>query len=90
MRIIIALLVGSLILLQAKLWLGDGSVLEAWRLKQAVTAQRRQNERLLDRNRALAAEVEDLRKGKDAIEERARSELGMIRRDETFYHIVED
>lgn len=74
--------------LQFRLWIGDGSLAEVWTLNKAVMAQQAENERLSARNDALAAEVEDLRQGKTAIEERARTELGMIARGETFFQII--
>ncbi len=77
------------IALQYRLWTGDGSLAEVWRLRRAVEDQRLENARLAERNRALDAEVRDLKEGLAAVEERARSELGMIGRDEVFYQIVE-
>jgi len=79
-----------LVLLQYRLWVGDGSLAEVWRLHGQVEAQKAENERLRERNQALDAEVQDLKQGQAAIEERAREELGMIREDETFYQIVEE
>jgi cell division protein FtsB len=76
--------------LQWKLWVGDGSLAEVWHLKQAVAEQRGENEQLRERNQALDAEVKDLKQGLEAIEERARVELGMIRQDEVFYQLVEE
>lgn len=75
--------------LQYKLWVGEGSLAEVWHLKGAVEQQRNENENLRERNRALDAEVRDLKQGLDAVEERARSELGMIRDGETFYQVIE-
>jgi cell division protein FtsB len=63
-------------------------VRELARLQHAVTAQRAENEQLAERNRQLAAEVRDLKTGMDALEERARSDLGMIAHNETFYQVV--
>lgn len=90
MRWFAAVLLLGLLLLQSRLWFGDGSVPEVWRLQQAVEAQREQNEALDERNRALAADVADLRQGREAIEERARRELGMLGTDESFYLVIED
>lgn len=90
MRWFAAVLLLGLLLLQSQLWLGDGSVPEVWRLQQAVEAQREQNEALDERNRALAADVADLRQGREAIEERARRELGMVGEEESFYLVIED
>jgi cell division protein FtsB len=78
-----------LLLLQSKLWFGDASVRDVLNLKQTVTEQQARNDQVRQRNSVLAAEVEDLKTGLEAIEERARSELGMIKEDETFIHIVE-
>lgn len=88
MRTLTILLACLLVGLQFRLWIGDGSLAEVWTLNQAVIAQQAENERLSARNDALAAEVEDLRKGKTAIEERARTELGMIAKGETFFQII--
>lgn len=90
MKVIIAVLVVLLALLQYKLWVGEGSFAEAWRLRKAIEVQAYENSVLHERNQALAAEVKDLKEGRDAIEERARSELGMIKKDETFYQIIEN
>jgi len=75
--------------LQVKLWLGDGGWREAKALRQTVDEQRAENARLQQRNDALEAEVEDLKSGETAVEERARSELGMVKPGETFYRVVE-
>src|SRR5258708_2594573 len=75
-------------LLQCRLWLSDHGVRELTRLEGAVAAQRAENGRLEERNRQLAAEVRDLKNGMAALEERARSELGMIAERETFYQVV--
>lgn len=88
MKALILFLTVLLLLLQVRLWAGDGSLAEVWELRQAVAAQNAGNLEMRARNRALEAEVKDLKKGKAAIEERARSELGMIREGETFYQII--
>ena len=75
--------------LQAKLWWGEGGRSGVEALEQRVAEQRRENARLQQRNDALSAEVEDLKSGEAAIEDRARSELGMIKPGETFYRVVE-
>lgn len=77
-------------LLQFHVWLGDGGVREVWRLRSAVAAQQSENQRLQQRNDALEAEVRDLKTGLDAVQERARSELGMIKDGEVFYQVVEE
>jgi len=90
MRWLIWLLIGLLALLQYRLWVGDGSLAEVWNLYQQVEEQKEENRQLRERNQALEAEVTDLKQGLEAIEERAREELGMVRDDETFYQIIED
>jgi len=85
-----ALLVTLLVVLQYDLWIGDGSKTAAWRLENTIATQQKENARLQVRNDTLAAEVNDLKSGTAAIEERARSELGMIKKDETFVQIIED
>lgn len=75
--------------LQAKLWLGAGGIREVERLQLTVDAQRDENAALRHRNDALVAEVDDLKTGTAAVEERARSELGMIKPGELFYRVVE-
>ena len=86
MRTIIAILVVLLVLLQIQVWRQYGRVAE---LEVRVETQRAENRQLGARNDALDAEVADLRSGLDAVEERARSELGLIREGEEFYLIVE-
>ncbi|ALP53130.1 cell division protein FtsB [Candidatus Tenderia electrophaga] len=90
MKWIIAILVILLLSLQYKLWVGQGSFAEVSRLQQAIEKQRTTNARLRGRNAALDAEVQDLKKGVEAVEERARSELGMIKKDETFFQIIDE
>jgi cell division protein FtsB len=83
-------LIALIALLQHPLWLGKGSWLRVWDVDQQVRAQHETNQKLVMRNAALDAEVRDLKQGLDAIEERARSELGMIKRDEIFFQILDD
>ena len=78
----------AVIALQYRLWFSDDGVQGVSRLQQAVAAQRAENDQLAERNRQLAAEVRDLKTGMEALEERARSDLGMIARNETFYQVV--
>jgi len=82
-------LLALLAALQAKLWMGDGGLPDARALRQSVERQRAENLKLEQRNDALSAEVEDLKSGEAAVEERARSELGMVKPGETFYRVVE-
>ena len=88
MKWLAAALAVAVILLQYRVWLSVDGIREVARLRQAVATQRAENEQLADRNRQLAAEVRDLKTGMDALEERARSDLGMVARNETFYHVV--
>jgi cell division protein FtsB len=85
----LALLLLAFVALQAKLWWGDGGLGEARELQARVGEQRTENARLQQRNDALEAEVEDLKSGEAAVEDRARIELGMIKPGETFYRVVE-
>ena len=90
MKWLMLLLLGLLVVLQVKLWVGAGSMVEVLSLEQAIAGQTKQNADLRERNAALDAEVQDLKQGVEAIEERARSELGMIKQDETFFQIVDE
>ncbi len=90
MKIIVAILFVLLVLLQIKLWSGDGGLVDTVQLQRAVDQQQQENSALSERNKALEAEVEDLKKGVDAIEERARSELGLIKPGETFFQTVDE
>jgi len=90
MRLLTAFLLLLLLVLQYQLWLGDGSLPKMWQLGRAVEEQREENVRLRERNRALEAEVADLKEGVSAIEERARAEMGMIKEGETFFQVVEE
>lgn len=84
------LLLGILLLgLQTKLWLGDTGWRQAAKLEEKVRSQASDNANLQQRNDALTAEVEDLKSGEAAAEERARSELGMVKPGETFYRVVD-
>ena len=89
MKGIIAALVVILALLQYKLWIGNGSFAEVYRLDQAIHAQSKENAVAKERNLALEAEVDDLKHGMDALEERARNELGMIKKNETFFRVID-
>jgi len=88
-RYLAILLVVLFVVLQYDLWIGEGSLTAAWKLDSEIELQQRQNARLKERNDALDAEVRDLKSGLQAIEERARSELGMIKEDETFFQVIE-
>lgn len=88
MRIVILVLIVVFIMLQFKLWLGEGGVREVARLELRVETQQLKNDEMLQRNERLQAEVEDLRDRLDAVEERARNELGLIKPAEEFYQVV--
>jgi cell division protein FtsB len=88
MKWLAAALALVLILLQYRIWVSDNGVHQVEHLRQAVAAQQAEDTQLAERNRQLAAEVRDLKTGMDALEERARSDLGMIARNETFYQVV--
>jgi cell division protein FtsB len=83
-------LAGLFVLIQYPLWLGKGGWLRVWEVDQQIQAQRDVNVRLKARNTALDAEVRDLKQGVEAIEERARSELGMVRQDEIFFQLLDE
>ncbi len=89
MRILIFVLLLLLGWLQYRLWVGEGSLAEVAALRHEILAQGEELEKLRTRNRRLQAEVEDLRQGQDALEERARSELGMIKEGEIFLQVIE-
>ena len=89
LSVLLVLLVAMLAFLQYRLWLGEGGRRSVAVLAERVDQQAHENEGLQQRNDALAAEVEDLKSGEAAVEERARSELGMIKPGETFYRVVE-
>ena len=88
MKWLAAALLVVVVLLQYRIWLSEDGVRELRRLETAVTAQRTENDQLGERNRQLAAEVRDLKNGMQALEERARSDLGMIAGNETFYQVI--
>ena len=89
MRIVVAILLLITLYLQYLLWFGRGGIREVNKLEEAVAEQRDQIARLEERNRALAAEVMDLKQGLEAIEESARSEMGMIKQGEVFFRLIE-
>ena len=89
MQILVAILIALLVLCQYLLWIDADSVRQTYTLRISVQAQTDENAILNERNRALEADIKDLKTGLNAIEERARSEMGMIRQDETFYRLLE-
>lgn len=88
-RWVALILIVLLIALQMKLWHGNGGVREVETLRAAVKKQGEDNDKLLQRNQALGADVDDLKHGEQAVEARARAELGLIKPGETFYQVVE-
>ncbi len=88
MRFLTLALLALIALIQYPLWLGKGSWLRVWDLQGQIKSQHATNDRLGARNAGLDAEVADLKNGFDAIEERARAELGMIKQDEVFIQVL--
>ena len=88
-RLSIVVSLALLVVLQLRLWAGDGSIAALWELERALDAQRGENAVLAKRNATLAAEVQDLKSGIAVIEARARRELGMIGPGETFFLVVD-
>lgn len=89
MRWLLIILTFLLLLLQYRLWVGDGSLAQKALLQQQVEKQRLENEGLRERNNILASEVRDLKDGLESVEERARVDLGMVKEGETFYMVVD-
>jgi cell division protein FtsB len=89
LQILVAVLIAVLVLLHYLLWLDENGVRQTHTLRIGIRAQTEENVELAERNRGLAAEVEDLKRGLMAIEEQARSDMGMIRQGETFYRLLE-
>jgi len=89
MKYINAILIVLLVLLQYRLWYGTGGLPELWALEEVKESKMQDTNELQERNQALAAEVVDLKEGLDAIEERARNEMGMVKTDETFFQIID-
>ena len=90
MKIIIVILLVLLVMLQYRVWLGEGGIPEVLTLDSEMSTVEQDVKRLQERNRTLDAEVLDLKTGLEAIEERARNELGMIHKDEVFYQVIEN
>jgi len=89
MKILLAVLVMLIALLQYRLWYGNGGIEEVKSYQQELNELNIEVEEKSARNKALYAEVEDLRNGRETLEERAREELGMIREGETFFQVLE-
>ena len=89
MKLVWSIMVLLILLLQVRLWVGEGSFAQVWSLEDAIAEQRSENAELAARNERLYAEVRNLRGQQGALEERARMNLGLIREDETFFLVVE-
>jgi cell division protein FtsB len=90
MKILAGIFAALILLIQYPLWLGKGGWLRAWQIEGELGRQKAKNVQLEVRNAGLAAEVRDLKQGTEAIEERARYELGMVRGDEVFFQVVDE
>lgn len=88
MRLIVIALLVLFLGLQYEFWFAKGSVISAWKLRDHIDTQQQLNDQLKKRNEAIRADITDLKSGDKAIEERARSELGMVKKGETFYQVV--
>jgi len=89
MKIILGTLVVLLLLLQYEFWFSDGGMKTVWQLQKSISAQAQKNSQLDKRNQILIAEVKDLQSGNAAIEARARNDLGMVKKGEVFYQVVQ-
>jgi cell division protein FtsB len=89
MKMIFAVLTVLLILLQYEFWFSDGGVKTVWKIQNDINKQQKVNAQLDKRNQVLIAEIKDLQSGNSAIEARARNNLGMIKKGEVFYQIVQ-
>ena len=89
MKTLTYVLIGLIVSIQYPLWMGKGSWLRVWEFSTKVDQQKEKNLQLAARNAGLDAEVRDLKQGSDAVEERARVELGMIKSDEVFYQVID-
>ncbi|HAT6976788.1 TPA: cell division protein FtsB [Legionella pneumophila] len=89
MRPIFIILIIALVALQHKLWLGDGNIIQWIKLEKKLEAHKSQNDKLATRNKALEADIKELKSGDQALEEQARYELGMIKQNEVYYQFVD-
>jgi len=89
MRGLVVFLSALILLLQYPLWFSDNSLPDAWKLRATIEAQVEENRQLAERNRLLDAEVKNLKKGLEVIEEKARYDLGLIKEGETFFQLIE-
>ena len=89
MRLLLVALIFLFVLLQYEFWLAPGGVMSAWKLKDRIAAEQQLDNQLRQRNEAVSADITDLKSGNNAVEEQARMELGMVKKGETFYQIVD-
>lgn len=89
MRTIFIILIITLVVLQHKLWLGDGNLIQWVHLQNKLAAHEDENNKLVVRNKALEADIKELKNGDQALEEQARHELGMVKQDEVYYQFVD-
>lgn len=90
MKWLLGILIILLTYLQYRLWIGDGSLAHAHRLEREIQLQQAENDRMRERNRILDVEVDELKSGLDTIEERARNDIGLIKKDETFFMLLDE
>ncbi len=90
MKWLLGILIILLAYLQYRLWIGDGSLAHAHRLDREIQLQQAENDRMRERNRILDVEVDELKSGLDTIEERARNDIGLIKKDETFFMLLDE
>lgn len=90
MKIIVVMLITLVGLLQYELWFATGGLYSAYRLQQGILEKQVQNAQLAKRNEVMRANIDDLKHGKDALEEHARYDLGMIKKGEVFYQVVRE
>ncbi len=88
MRVFASILFALLLLLQGQLWFGTHGLFQLWSMKKVVDQSEQRNNELRERNEALHAQVQELKDGKEALEDRARSQLGFIKEGETFYRVI--
>ncbi|KTD10866.1 hypothetical protein Lgra_1832 [Legionella gratiana] len=89
MRPLFIILIVSLVILQHKLWLGDGNLIQWHNLQTKLAAHEQENNKLATRNQSLEADIKELKSGEQALEEQARYELGMIKENEVYYHFID-
>ena len=89
MRTVFIILIIALVALQHKLWLGDGNLIQWVALQKKLAEQEQENDKLMARNKALEADIKELKSGEQALEEQARHELGMIKENEVYYQFVD-